>query len=335
MAHLDDTGAFAEAVLAELRRSDEAAAWVSGSEQAFVAFVRERADDAAAEVLLPRVADFALLFGCLEGRDDVLRAFDERILDNLGRAFASEADVKQDLLARLFLPSGSRAPRALRYGGTGPLAGWVRRTATNLLRSSRRKSDPPAADGERAAAEPSQEAGPEEDYRSKVETFAFRTALREATSALGARDRELLRLHAVERLTVQQLADRFDVHRETAGRWLDAARAALAEATRAHLEQALGLSREATRGVIAEAIEAGIGSIGRLLASLPGAGAEGDHDPERLRKSEKHRLVSPRHPTSPDLEASIDRTRSERPEAVTREDEPVATIAASNERPLR
>ena len=291
MAQLDDTGGFAEVVLAELKRSDEAAAWVSGSEAAFVAFVRERARDPA-EVLLPRVADFALLFGCLEGRDDALRAFDARILDTLGRAFASDPDVKQDLLTRLFLPSGTRAPRALRYGGTGPLTGWVRRTATNLLRSSRRKSDPPTADGEHAAVEPSQEAGPEECYRSKEETFAFRSALREATATLGARDRELLRLHAVERLTIQQLADRFDVHRETAGRWLDAARASLAEATRARLEQALGLSREATRGVITDALEAGIGSIGRLLASLPSADAEGDQDPARLRKSEKDRGVS-------------------------------------------
>jgi RNA polymerase sigma-70 factor (ECF subfamily) len=54
------------------------------------------------------------------------------------------------------------------------------------------------------------------------------------------RDRNLLRLHFLGGVTLEQLAQMYGVHRATVVRWLAAAREAVLAATRDHVAHAIG-----------------------------------------------------------------------------------------------
>ena len=57
---------------------------------------------------------------------------------------------------------------------------------------------------------------------------AFRTAL----AALDARDKNILRQHFLEEMTIDDLAATYKVHRATTARWIQGARERLLKATR-------------------------------------------------------------------------------------------------------
>jgi RNA polymerase sigma-70 factor (ECF subfamily) len=254
-----------DSLLAALARTG-APSWLAGREEDFVAFVRARAGDASATLTDDRVVDFALVFGCIEGDDAALRDFDRRVLSALGRLLRNEPDTKQELVMMLFVRTPSSEARALRYSGKGAFRSWVRSAALNLLRTQRRRAAPtPSEDTLEHVPAGDEQVAPDSCYDAEEETAAFMSALDEAARALDAREREVLRLHVVERQAVLQIAAHFDVHRETAGRWLEAARTRLAEATSRRLEAALQISSEAARKTIGDVIDRGHASLGRLL----------------------------------------------------------------------
>src|SRR5436305_1377687 len=61
-----------------------------------------------------------------------------------------------------------------------------------------------------------------------------------AVAQRSRRDRNLLRLHLLGGVTLEQLAQMYSVHRATIVRWLAAARAALLDATRAQIADQVG-----------------------------------------------------------------------------------------------
>nr|MBA3539837.1 hypothetical protein [Deltaproteobacteria bacterium] len=65
---------------------------------------------------------------------------------------------------------------------------------------------------------------------------AFSTGFAAAVAAASRRDRNLLRLHFLGGVTLEQLAQMYGVHRATVVRWLAAARDAVFAATREHVE---------------------------------------------------------------------------------------------------
>jgi RNA polymerase sigma-70 factor (ECF subfamily) len=69
---------------------------------------------------------------------------------------------------------------------------------------------------------------------------AFRAAFRAALAALSARDRNLLRMHLIDELTIDQIAALHRTHRATAARWLAAARDQVAREVRRDLMKQLG-----------------------------------------------------------------------------------------------
>jgi RNA polymerase sigma-70 factor (ECF subfamily) len=73
-------------------------------------------------------------------------------------------------------------------------------------------------------------------YRREVEL-----AVREAVQALSDHERTLIKLHVLDRVTIQQIGRIYRVHRATAGRWLEDARARLWKATRALLLERLNV----------------------------------------------------------------------------------------------
>jgi RNA polymerase sigma-70 factor (ECF subfamily) len=67
----------------------------------------------------------------------------------------------------------------------------------------------------------------------------FRACFSEALAGLSMHDRDLLRRHHLDGLTLDQVATLHDVHRATAARWLAQVRERVVAATRAALEREL------------------------------------------------------------------------------------------------
>jgi RNA polymerase sigma-70 factor (ECF subfamily) len=89
-----------------------------------------------------------------------------------------------------------------------------------------------------------------------------------AVGQLERRDRNLLRLHLLGGVTLEQLAQMYGVHRATVVRWLAAARSALFDATRAHVARSLGAPAEELDqmfDLVRSRVEL---SVERLLASV-------------------------------------------------------------------
>lgn len=174
-------------------------------------------------------------------------------------------EVVQTIRERLLVAPAGALPRIAEYAGTGPLRAWVRiaalRIAMNLLRD--RKRDVLVHDDrlfEAIAAEHG-EPGSAERYRE-----AATEALRAAFAALSARERNLLRMHHLHELTVDELAPTLGVHRATVARWIAAAREHLLAETRASLAARLDVG-EATLDSIVRGIASQVDvSVVRLLA---------------------------------------------------------------------
>jgi RNA polymerase sigma-70 factor (ECF subfamily) len=78
----------------------------------------------------------------------------------------------------------------------------------------------------------------------------FQQALGEALSSLSARERNLLRLHFAEGVTLEQLATSYQVHRATVARWLATARQAVMERVAGRLGESMGMSAGEVESVV-------------------------------------------------------------------------------------
>lgn len=173
-----------------------------------------------------------------------------RVLKQLGAGRADKEDVCQAVLDKLLLPRNGVLGIS-RYEGTGPLEGWLRaalvRTALNLERSGRQE-DPTEFDELARAATLS--AAPELSYVRARYRPEFAAAFRHALAGLSSRDRNLLRLHHLNGVTLDALATMHQVHRATVARWLAAARQAAVEATRQGLRDTLKVDEQELTSLI-------------------------------------------------------------------------------------
>jgi RNA polymerase sigma-70 factor (ECF subfamily) len=124
------------------------------------------------------------------------------------------------------------------------LTAWVRvvatREAARMLPRARRELS--AADEELAGLIAPDD-DPEVGYLKRLYRDEFKLAFTAAVDALEARDRLLLRQHALDGLSIDQLGALHDVHRATAARWVEAAREAVLTGTHRELVRRLRLSR--------------------------------------------------------------------------------------------
>jgi len=151
------------------------------------------------------------------------------------------ADVQQTLRARLLVGQGE-GPSIAAYEGRGKLLSWVLVAALReAVRLRGKLAREPAVEdealfaladrGDRQAAAPEKER-----YRE-----AFRAAFRAALADLEPRERNLLRLHVIDEISIDEIGALHGVHRATAARWVESAREAVSLATRRELARALGI----------------------------------------------------------------------------------------------
>jgi RNA polymerase sigma-70 factor (ECF subfamily) len=143
-------------------------------------------------------------------------------------------EVEQRLWQSALAGSPDAPPKLLSYSGRGPLASWTgvvaQRIALSILRhedAEKRAHDGAATEARLAAA-----ADPELDFVKASLRASFQRALTDALRTLDDRQRMVYRLHIVDGLTVEAIAEMYGVVRSTVTRWLAGARAAVIAETK-------------------------------------------------------------------------------------------------------
>src|SRR5258706_5552685 len=213
-----------------LRRAmaEASASWpgLGGSPEIFEAYVAERL--VAPGDLELHGRELYLAFACSCGNALAIRILDEEYLARSERAVARVDgarafldEVKQALRIRLLV---GPPPRIGQYAGTGPLGAWGRVTALRIALDLRR-TDAGKEDGLlEAIAEP---IAAEMPGTSEIERQHVQTALRAAFGPLSVRQRNVIRMHYVQALSIDEIAGLYRVHRATAARWLAGTRGQL------------------------------------------------------------------------------------------------------------
>jgi RNA polymerase sigma-70 factor, ECF subfamily len=195
-------------------------------------------------------ADFGIAVRALEGdaiaQTQIATVHLSRIPGWIARSHPNPTfadDVVQEVSSLLFAPKEGAASRLLGYSGRGPLGAFLRtvaiRTAQNMVRGKREVQD----DQERDQAAPSARS-PEVALAAAQGVKSFTDMLRDAVIALSSSDRNLLRLHYVEGLTLEQVASHLKISRATAARHLARARTLVLERANAlHAQQAGPVTR--------------------------------------------------------------------------------------------
>jgi RNA polymerase sigma-70 factor, ECF subfamily len=216
--------------------------------------------------------DLTLTSACARGDPQALRLFDDRYLSRLpgllGRVRLSPAELdelKQKLREHLLLPRAGRGPRIGDFEGRAPLSSWLRVAAVRLALNLRRDQARHGAETASMDGQPAVILDPELAAIRRRFGDDFGRALRDAFASLQPRERNLLRLHFVERLGIDALASVLQVSRATAARHLAAAREALVERTILNLRSRLRLAPAELDSLVAQVRSKLEISLGALL----------------------------------------------------------------------
>jgi RNA polymerase sigma-70 factor (ECF subfamily) len=228
-----------------------------------------------------RVPDLYLAFAAARRAPSAIEAFEAALLSRVP-SFVSRIDpspafvdeVQQALRIKLLVePKGKLA----QYSGHGSLEGWFRavaiRTAYDLRRAEIRRHAQQDEDVRLIAASIDIEV----DLLRARYKGEFRAALQEAIASLNARQRTLLRLYFLERLTTTQIGRIYRVHETTALRWIAAARQAIVADIRGSLERKLRVSKadfDDLIGVVQSQLDM---SFSRILDVSGHAASHSDH----------------------------------------------------------
>ena len=223
--------------------------WVPAAEfEVYVAARREAGGPRMEEPTRKTSTSHAPAF---EGRGDALLAFRARVRGRdaarpsrrLSLSADDVAELTQVLRHELLVPSPAGAPPALAsYAGRGPLSAWVRVTATRKgLKACRRDRSREAGEDSLLEVE-----APGDDvelaYLRSLYGEPFRAAFLAAMGALESQEKNVLRQHFIDGLTIDQLAALHGMHRATTARWIARARRHLLSATRREFAKSLQVS---------------------------------------------------------------------------------------------
>jgi len=190
-------------------------------------------------------SDLYLALGCGMGDTLALRALQDTHFPALEALLArSDFDKNQieDTLQQTMLHlCAGETPRMLTYAGRASLATWLSVTTLRMaLNTWPRKSPvelPVALDGLVADGRT-----PELQVLIENARPAFQVALESAISALPERNKTLLRLCFLDRLSIDAIGDLYGVHRATAARWISDVRQTILHDIQLKLCQELRLS---------------------------------------------------------------------------------------------
>jgi RNA polymerase sigma-70 factor (ECF subfamily) len=223
-------------------------------------------------------ADLYLATALGEGDRAALTVFEQKLVPEIDAALqrmrlpASAIDeVRQAIRVDLLVADEGQA-RIDGYLGLGPLAAWLRVSATRralkLLRSTRREETL-----EDAMLEHWPGAGPDPEKGHLKSTYQaqLKGAITASFAALSVRERNLLRQHVLDDLTIDELALLYRVHRSTCARWLVDARTSLAKGVRNRIRDGAGVRGDELDSLL-RFVDSDIElSISRILRESPAA----------------------------------------------------------------
>jgi RNA polymerase sigma-70 factor (ECF subfamily) len=192
-----------------------------------------------------------LAAACAEGDREAIRWLTQWVSDLAPAALkrfnwdaARREDLLQSVAEKLLVDHPDRPARIRSYTGSGSFEGWLRVVLTSAARDlhakeqhipGSRPSDDAVIDALANRLDPQMQAI-RDQFRSN-----FREAFRAAFSRLPPRDRTVLRLHAIDGLSIDKIAAMYQTHRATAARWVARARDVIGHETRAELARKLRL----------------------------------------------------------------------------------------------
>jgi len=207
------------------------------------------------------LADLYLAQACATGSRAALDAFAERCdptiagcLRDFGLAAHAIDELAQEVRTKLFVADGG-PPKIATYSGRAALTSWVRTITTRVALDRVRRKAPASNDDDALEQVPDAADSPELAHFRTTYRTEFKEAFEAALASLDVRERNVMRQHFVDRLTLDEIGALYGVHKTTVSRWLDTARGTLAKRTRANFRERI------------DAAVADVDSIMRLLQS--------------------------------------------------------------------
>lgn len=218
-------------------------------------------------------ADLFVVLAALDGDRVALAELRRRLesltqlLDGFRLSAEERSSVLDDTLRLLVAPP---APRIARYSARGPLDGWLNvvlvRQAINLRNAQQKQVE----FDEVLLGTMKVEAEPEIELLKQRFRGEFSAAFRLALGKLSARQRNLLRQHYLDGLTLEELGTLYRVHRATIARNLADARTELLEKTRDEVAQRIGVSRLEVDSIV-RLVQSRLDVSATFFLSQPGA----------------------------------------------------------------
>jgi RNA polymerase sigma-70 factor (ECF subfamily) len=206
----------------------------------FEAHLRARLDRGD---VVTHLADLYLACACAHGVPRAIASFEREYLSHVPRYVARVTtsphlldEIMQQLRAKLLAGAPQAPPKIVDYRGVGALGGWLRvvalRSAIDVVRL---RPEAVFASRDLAAKSLPGEGDLELEALRARHRQPFQEALEAALSAQPARARTLLRLHYLDGQGIDAIGVLYHVHRATAARWIESARAALLHDIRVRL----------------------------------------------------------------------------------------------------
>jgi RNA polymerase sigma-70 factor (ECF subfamily) len=189
--------------------------------------------------------DLYLALACLDGDAAGLTALEQRLrgqLRQLTRFHLSDDEARTLVSETLASLCTGAHPRLSRYSARGPLDAWLGVLLTRQALSLRTARAPEDLD-EVVLGSQASEGVPEVELLKQRFRGVFSDAFKSAIGALDVKQRNLLRQHYLDGLTLEELALLYRVHRATVARNLAEARTTLLERTRDEVAQRTAIGR--------------------------------------------------------------------------------------------
>lgn len=232
---------------------------VSHSPERFARYVGSKLPSDLGDILLAvealELSDLYLASACVDAEPAALSVLDSEIFSGLeqtlkffqrGSDFVDE--VRQLLRERLLVAKNGVQGRLVTYSGRGPLSSWVKVVAQRIALELVGTANPIP---DSSAPEPVSEFVDAEltHFRARYQP-EFQAAFRLALSTLSDRDKVLLRLNLLGRVSHDRLGLIYGVNQSTVSRWLGAARDEVRKSVMREMSRRLGLAEDEVASVI-------------------------------------------------------------------------------------
>jgi RNA polymerase sigma-70 factor (ECF subfamily) len=220
------------------------------------------------------LADLYLACACSLGTPAALRAFEQTCMAKIdlyiarvARSAESKDEVRQNVRQALLVGRDGHPPVIAAYTGRGPLQAWVRVSAVRAAIRLVRRARPDPLDAGAMLDLRSPENDPELELLKRRYAAELRAAFVHTLESLSPDERNVLRLHYLDGLTLEEVAATYRVSRATGARWLAQAREKILAETRRRLKEQLGVRENEIDSLVALAASRLPMSFGKYLAS--------------------------------------------------------------------